>query len=103
MLVTNTTFAVEPRPECVDVLEAVEEREHDGAVQRVWLDAVEGGVEVVGLDRDDEQRHGSVEPRGRLGVRDGRRAALDERQPSLPDRRDRALGAHAQSLGPSGE
>ena len=38
---------------------------------------------------------GRLEPLDGLGLRDGRRLAVDERQPVRADRRDRALGADA--------
>ena len=51
------------------MLETVQQREHDGAGDRVGRDPIEGIVEVVGLDRHDEQADGRLEPVDGLGMR----------------------------------
>ena len=54
------------------------------------------GLEVVGLDGDDEQRDGAVEARDRLRVRDRPLAVTDEGQPVAPDRLDRPFRSDAE-------
>ena len=85
------------------MLEAVEEREHDGVAERVGIDPVERRVEGVRLDGHDEQRDRAVEPRHGLGLRDGRPLAVDQGQPIRSDRLDRALRANADGARANGE
>ena len=93
------TTASSSLPQELDVLEAVQQREHDRAVERAGLDALERSVEREGLDRDDEERDRPVEPRDDLGVRDGRLSVVDERQPACADRLDRRLRADPERAG----
>ena len=56
----------EARADRVDVLETVEEGRTTAPSRTPGGDAVEGRLEVVGLDRDDEERHRPFEPVDRL-------------------------------------
>ena len=86
----------EPPPDRLDVLEAVQKREDDRAVERLGRNAIERRFQVVGLDGDDQQRHRPLEPGRRLAVRGDRLAPADEAKPVGADRFDRSLGADAE-------
>ena len=58
----------EPLADRLHVLEAVQQREHDGSGERLRRDPVEGVVEVMGLDRHHEQPDGRLEPLDGLGI-----------------------------------
>ena len=85
------------------MLEAVEQREDHRTVERLGLDPVERRVEVVSLDRDDQQPDRAFEPRRRLGAGHAGPRAFHERQPVLGDRCHGSLGAHAQRPRAGGE
>ncbi len=87
----------------LDVLEAVEEGEEHGTVERRRLDAPEGLVEVVRHHGHQEERHRLIEARDGLRVRHRPLPVVDERQAAGLDRADRPLGADAHGAGPRGD
>ena len=85
------------------MLEAVEQREDHARRRAPRARSGRARVEVVGLDRHDEQPDGRLEPLDGLGMRDGRRLSVDERQPRARIAVDGALGADAERARARGE
>ena len=84
------------------MLEAVQQRQHDRAVERRGIDAAERLLERVRLHGDDEERDGPVEAGDHLRARDGRLTGVDARQPDAPIA-STVPRADAQGAGPRDE